>query len=121
MDDYRERIDSLAADARAARSSFEPPGPDDPPAVERAREFVSTGLGPTIMVYVHARAGDQVRFEDSEFERLERTMNDWLELYAACYGVDIDAAFTIREAAEALIDTHDARAVARVLTGLPPR
>jgi len=48
-------------------------------------------------------------------------MNDWLELYAACYGVDIDAAFTIREAAEALIDTHDARAVARVLTGLPPR
>jgi hypothetical protein len=48
-------------------------------------------------------------------------MNAWLECYAACYGVDLDAEFTLRTAAEALVDTHDIGDVARVLTKVPER
>ena len=46
-------------------------------------------------------------------------MNDYLELYAACYGVEMDAGFTIRSAAEALIDTHNVADVAYLLTQVP--
>jgi len=117
--DYRARIEELAAAAREARAAFEPPA--DPPDEERAMEYLRSGLGPTIAVYVDARSGEWVRFEADEFELLERTTNDWLELYAACYGYDLDAEFTVREAAEALIETHNVCDVARVLTGVPPR
>jgi len=119
MSDYGERIDALAAAASEARAAFAESG--DPPDEERALAAVRDGLGPTLAVYVDARTGEFYRFDGDEFDRLERTMNDWLELYAACYGVEMDAAFTVREAADALVDTHDARAVARVLTGVPSR
>jgi hypothetical protein len=48
-------------------------------------------------------------------------MNDWLELYAACYGTDLDAAFTVREAAEILVRTENVRHTAEVLTKVPER
>ncbi|MFB6353733.1 MAG: hypothetical protein ABEJ92_06570 [Halobacteriales archaeon] len=112
-----ERIDALAERAREDRTAFEPP--EEPPAPERARRYLTEGVGPAVAVYVEARTGDWVRFEPDEFARLERAMNDWLECYAGCYGVDLDADFTLRTAAEALIDTHDIRDVARVLTKVP--
>jgi hypothetical protein len=48
-------------------------------------------------------------------------MNDWFELYAACYGVDVDSDVALREAAELLIDTHNIKDVAQILTGVPER
>ena len=48
-------------------------------------------------------------------------MNTWFELYAACYGVDLEADWALREAAELLIDTHNIRDVATILTQVPDR
>jgi hypothetical protein len=113
------RIDALAERARADRAAFEPP--DDPPDEERAMAFLRDGVGPALAVYVEGRSGEWVRFDPDAFDRLERAMNTWLECYAGCYGVDLAAEFTLRTAAEALIDTHDIGDVARVLTKVPER
>jgi AcrR family transcriptional regulator len=117
--DLEARIDALAERARADRAAFE--HPDDLPDEERAMEFLRHGVGPALAVYVEGRTGDWVRFEPDAFARLERAMNAWLECYAGCYGVELDAEFTLRTAAEALVDTHDIGDVARVLTKVPER
>jgi hypothetical protein len=116
---YRDQIETLAADARADWESFAPP--EDPPDEERAMGYLREGFGDAVAVYVDARSGEWDRFDTEEFADLEEAMNTYLELYAACYGVDYDADFTVREAAEALIDTHNVVDVARVLTGVPDR
>jgi len=117
---YADRIRSLAQQYRSDRADFEPPV--DPPAEERAMEFLREGLGPTVMVYVDARANDWgVEFAEWEFERLHEALNGYLELYTRCYGVELDADFTVREAAELLIDTHNIKDVAAMLTQVPGR
>ena len=117
---YRPRIEDLAADARAARKAFEAPA--DPPDEARALECARDGLGPVVALYVEARtAGAQPRFSAREHDLLDRATNDWLAQYAACYGVDMDPGFTVREAAEVLIDTHDVGDVAALLTSVPDR
>ncbi|WP_255149466.1 hypothetical protein [Halorarius halobius] len=118
--EYGERIDELARRAERDRTAFDPPA--DPPDPERAMEFLREGFGQAVGLYVQARAGDgQVRFSHREFDRLERAMNDWLALYAACYGVDYQPEFTVREAAELLVRTHDIGDVAQLLTKVPER
>lgn len=113
------RIDALAERARRDRASFEPP--PDPPDEARASAYLREGVGPAVAVYVEGRTGEWVRFDPDAFARLERAMNDWLACYAGCYGVELDPQFTLRTAAEALLDTHDIHDVARVLTGVPTR
>ena len=54
-----------------------------------------------------------------EYHALEGAMNTWLALYAACYGVDLDADFALREAAQLLVDTHNIKDVAEMLTHAP--
>lgn len=120
MSRYADRIDELARRARADRAAFDPPA--DPPDQERATRYLREGFGQTVGVYLDARTGGRlVRFEPAEFERLEAAMNTWLSLYARCHAVDIDPDVTVRTAAEALLDTHDARETAAVLTGVPDR
>ena len=113
------RIDALAGRAQVERESFEPPA--DPPDEERAMRYLREGVGPALSVYVEGRSGEWVRFDPDAFARLERAMNAWLECYAGCYGVELEADFTLRTAAEALVDTHDIGDVARVLTKVPGR
>jgi hypothetical protein len=115
---FQDRIRALETRAERAAESFDP----DPPAENQAMDLLREGFGPTVSLYCEARTGDSwVRFGETEFERLEATMNAWLELYAACYGVDLDTTHTIREAAELLVDTHNIKDVAVVLTGVPER
>ncbi len=114
-----DRIKELSTRATREYSSFEPPS--DPPDEERAIEYLVDGVGDAVAIYIEARTGELVRFTDSEFILLERALNDWLELYAACYGVDIDASFTVREAAELVIKTHNLRDAALLLTNVPER
>jgi len=116
---YRDRIAELAREAERATAEFDPP--DDPPDERRARRLLRDGFGPALSVYIEARSGEWERFGESEFADLERAMNDWLELYAACYGVDMESNVTVRKAAEALIDTHNVYDVARILTSVPER
>jgi len=118
---YADRIAELASAARQARASFEPP--DDPPAEERAMDLLREGLGPTVVVYLDARTGggETVAFGREEFHNLQRATNTYLELYAACYGVDVDPDVPVRVAAELLMETHNIRDVAQVLTDVPDR
>lgn len=119
MADAGDRIDALAARAARDRDRFEPPR--DPPNEDRALRYLTEGAGPAIWVYVDARTDEWERFDPDAFDALESAMNTWLELYAACYGVEITAAFTVREAAELLLETHNVHDVARVLTHVPDR
>jgi len=114
---YRDRIAEIGDRAEAARASFDPP--TDPPDEERAMRYCREGVGEAVAVYVDARTGDWVRFGETEFARLERAMNTYLELYARCYGIEVDADYSVRTAAEALTDTHNIAAVAQILTGVP--
>jgi hypothetical protein len=113
------RISDAAAEARRERESFDPPA--DPPAEDRALAYCRDGLGTAVSAYVEARTGEWVRLSETEMNLLDRAANDWLELYALCYGVEIDADFTVREAAEMLVKTHNVRDVAALLTCVPDR
>ncbi|WP_170864772.1 hypothetical protein [Halogranum amylolyticum] len=127
---YVDRIRDLAAEAREARETFDPPERTDPSgdgeaateADERALRCARDGVGPVVALYVEAHsAAWDVEFSGEELRLLHRALNDWLSLYARCYGVDLDAAFSIREAAELLLKTHDICDTAQLLTCVPPR
>ena len=117
---FAERIEDLANRATADCAAFEPPA--DPPADEQAMSYLRDGAGPAVSLYVEARTGGlMVHFPPDQYHALENAMNDWFELYAACYGVDVDADVALRKAAELLIDTHNIKDVAQILTGVPER
>jgi DNA-binding Lrp family transcriptional regulator len=113
-----ERIRRLEARADRVAETLDPEPPDE----ERALELLREGVGPTVSLYCEVRTGDAWhRFDDREFDRLEATLDRWLALYAACYGVDLDGDYSVRTAAELLVDTQNVRDVATVLTGVPER
>ncbi len=115
---FTERIWDLSERVEAERAAFEPP--TDPPAEDQAMAFLRDGAGPAISLYVEARTGrHMIHFPPEPYHALESAMNDWLELYAACYGVDMDADFALREAASLLIDTRNIKDVAELLTKVP--
>lgn len=117
---YAARIETLANRARRDRERFELPA--SPPDERRALEYLREGFGPAVSVYVEGRTGgERVPFTDVEFSLLERSMNTWLSLYAGCYGRELDAEFSVREAAEVLVDTENVVDTARVLTRIPGR
>ena len=115
---YEERIRQLERRAGQIAATLDPEPPDE----ELAADLVRTGVGPTVALYCEARTGEEWhRFGDRQFRRLQTTLDRWLACYAACYGVDLNGSYSLRTAAELLVDTHDARAVAAVLTGVPDR
>ena len=118
--EYWDRISDLAERATAAREAFVPP--EEPPDEHRAMQLLREGVGPAIMIYVDARTGgDLTRFPDVEHSLLEQALNDFLELYASCYGYEIECRYSVREAAETLVATHNVADTAQLLTKVPPR
>lgn len=116
---YAERIERLAAEARAEREAAE--GEESGPQ-QSALAAARDGLGPVVAVYVEARTADEpVRFTERELSLLHRATADWLAVYTQCHGVETDPSVTVREAAEVLVDTHDVTDVAALLTGVPER
>ncbi len=119
---YYDRIVDLADEARRARASFEADGIESDAADERALAYCREGVGPVVAVYVEARTADyDVEFSQRELDLLHGALNDWLALYARCYGVEMEPEFTVRQAAEVLIETHNVRDVALLLTRVPAR
>ena len=115
--DYDERAFVLHDRATTARERYQPPA--DPPDRERALAFARDGVGEAAAIYIDARMQDSwVYFDDAAFDALETGLNAYLELFAACFGVDRDPDVTVRTAAETLLDTHDAVDTAAVLTGV---
>lgn len=117
---YWDRIAELADSARDDVESFQPP--EHPPQEAEAMEYLRDGVGPIIVVYIQGRTGgDPAPFSETEFALMERALNDWLELYARCYGEVVETDVTVREAAELLLDTRNVKDVAQILTRVPPR
>jgi hypothetical protein len=115
-----EQIRTLAESAAEDREAFESPA--TPPDEQRATELLREGFGPAVWVYVEGHTGGRNRqFGRAELALLERAMNDWLELYARCYGVELDARFSVREAAKLLVETRNVRETAQLLTRVPDR
>lgn len=114
-----QRIRELAADARRARVRADATDQQDQSPRACATEAARDGLGPVIALYVEARAGDHSGFSATEMDQLHRATSDWLAVYAACYGVEIEPDVTVREAAEVFIDTHNVRETAALLTQVP--
>lgn len=102
--------------AREERATFDPPEEPD----ERALSYLTEGLWPVLERYIEARSSGE-GFSRTEHDALEDALNGWLELYALCYGVGIDAEFSVREAAELFVETHDVRDTAQLLTHVPAR
>ena len=119
MPDVSEQVAELSDRARRDRAAFE--APTDPPDEAAALAYLTEGVGDVVALYIDARTGEKVRFDDTEFALLERAMNDWLELYAACYGTELEGAYSVREAAELVVDTHSIRETAVLLTHVPER
>lgn len=112
---YADRIARLRERARREREGFDQPGdPDD-----RAMEYLRTGVGPAVAVYCESHTGGPPAVTGEDLERLQAAFDDWLALYARCYGVDLEGSYPIRTAAEVFVDTHDVVDVAEVLTGVP--
>ncbi len=117
---FTERIHDLAAEAERDRGAFDPPA--DPPDTEAAMDYLREGAGPAVSLFVEARTGQHmVHFPPEEYHALEGAMNEWFELYAACYGVEMEADFALREAADLLLDTRNIKDVAQLLTHVPER
>ncbi|AGB37214.1 hypothetical protein [Natronococcus occultus] len=118
MSRYGSRIAALARQAERDRAAVELADAD----TEAAREYLREGAGQAIWWYVEARTGERpVAFSTAEFAAIERAMNDWLECYTRCYGVELEADFTVRQAAELLLETRNVVDTAQLLTGVPER
>ncbi|ELY53040.1 hypothetical protein [Natronococcus jeotgali] len=120
MSRYGPRIAALARRAERDRAALD--GADSAADPEAAREYLREGAGRAIWWYVEARTGGRlVAFSEAEFAAIERAMNDWLECYTRCHGVELEADFTVRQAAELLLETRNVVDTAQLLTGVPER
>ncbi|WP_135662974.1 hypothetical protein [Halorhabdus rudnickae] len=116
---YRIRIAALAERAGRARSGFLPP--EEPPARDRALEYLRDGVGPAVALYQEASIDGAETLSPPESRRLDCVFEEWIELYAACYGVHLDVEASVAEAATLLGDGRSLRETARRLTGVPER
>ncbi|GAB3027035.1 hypothetical protein [Natronobiforma cellulositropha] len=118
MATYGPRIAALERRAERDREAFDP----EAATADDATVYLREGAGQAIWLYVEARTGGRlVAFSPAELRALERAMNTWFELYARCHGVELAAAFSIRQAAELLLDTRNVLDTAQLLTHVPPR
>jgi len=124
---YGPRIAALARRAERERAAFDgndrsPTASNDPQAPRDAEAYLREGVGPAVWLYVEGRTGGRrAPFTAAELAALETAMNRWLECYARCHGVDLEAAFSVREAAELLLETRNVVDTAQLLTRVPGR
>ena len=119
MSRYGPRIAALERQAERDRAAV---AAGREGALEEPERYLREGAGQAIWLYVEARTGGRlVPFSDPEFRALTAAMNDWFECYTRCYGVELEAEFTVREAAELLLQTRNVHDVGQLLTGVPAR
>lgn len=111
-----EGIEASLERAREERAGFDPP--EDPD--QRALSYLRGELWPLLERYIEARSSGE-RLSPLDHAALDDALNAWLELYALCYGVEIDAATPTRTIAETFVATHDLRDTAQLLTHVPDR
>jgi hypothetical protein len=112
--------DRIRETARAAERAIGDTGSVEAPD-DRAMKILREGFGPALSIYVEARTGGLDEIAPGDHRALRRAVNRWIEAYAACYGVDFEAEFTLQEAATVLVDTRNVRDTAQLLTDVPER
>ncbi|QLG48472.1 hypothetical protein [Natrinema halophilum] len=119
----RERAALDSADDSAEGTTFcTDPDLDHDPDPDDADEYLRDGAGQAIWLYIEARTGGRlVPFSEPELDALEDAMNRWFECYAHCHGVELEADFTVREAAEVLLETRNIVDTTQLLTRIPER
>ncbi|SDM81006.1 hypothetical protein SAMN04487949_2664 [Halogranum gelatinilyticum] len=70
---------------------------------------LSAGVEPIVELYIDVRKTDGERLTPVEQSLLERALNDWLSLYAACHDAPFHAHFTVHEMAVAYAGNGDLR------------
>lgn len=126
MSRYGPQIAALARRAERERAALDADSSGGEAAVDpspdAADAYLREGAGQAIWLYVEARTGGRmVPFTEPELDALEDAMNRWLECYASCHGVALEAEFTVREAAELLLETRNVIDTAQLLTCVPER
>lgn len=123
MSKYGPRIAALARRAERDREAFDRARREgDALDPSDAARYLREGAGEAIWLYVEGRTGGRTApFSPAELDALEGAMNDWFECYAGCHGVDLEAEFTVRTAAELLLETRNVHDVGQLLTGVPRR
>ncbi|MFC3958755.1 hypothetical protein [Halovivax cerinus] len=120
MEHHGARILALARRAERDRRRCESDGHAS--VADPEGRYLREGAGHAIWLYVEGRTGGRfVQFSPAEYDALEGAMNDWLACYARSRGVDLDPAFTLRTAAELLLETRNVHDVAEVLIDAPTR
>ncbi|MCW8172589.1 hypothetical protein D8S78_10465 [Natrialba swarupiae] len=119
MSRYGPRIAALERRAERDRKRLEPE--DEQPEPDDATTYLREGAGRAIWLYVEGEPAGGWFVSPAELDALERAMNAWLECYARCYGVKLEADFSIREAAELLLETRNVDDVGQLLTDVPSR
>ncbi|MFP4632663.1 MAG: hypothetical protein ACLFMT_04415 [Halobacteriales archaeon] len=109
----RERLEALS---RRAETWTRASAPGD--VVVDARRVAVEGVGPVTALYVEARTDGLDVIHPGEYDEMEEALNAFLDLYAWCHDVEASHSYTLRTAAEALLETYDAVDVARILTGV---
>lgn len=116
--EHRDRIERLAERARQEHRAFEPP--ETTPAPERAQRYLREGVGELLAVYIDGRTGRGfAAFSEREWDLLHRALDDWLQLYARCYGRTLERGFQIRTLAELVVDTHNLYDAVTMATKVP--
>ena len=127
MSRYGPRIAALARRAERERAAFVDGRRANRSAnagsvPDEADDYLRDGAGQAIWLYIEARTGGRmVPFTEPELAALEDAMNRWFECYAHCHGVDLEAEFTVREAAHLLLETRNIIDTAQLLTCVPQR
>ena len=116
--EHRERIERLAERARRDRETFEPPTPV--PAPEQGQQYLQDGVGELVSLYIDGRSGGNfAAFSEREWELLHRALDDWLQLYARCYGQELERGFQIHTLTELVVDTHNLHDAVVMATKVP--
>lgn len=117
MSTFADRVTAVATEAASAREAVEVADSADPNAALNA---LREGFWPVLRVYIDARRTG-VRLDPGEQAALDQAVGDWLHVYAAHHGQNVDPDVPVREAAEAFLDTHNIGDTAAILTGVPER
>ncbi len=116
--EHRERIERLAERARRERETFDPPA--TVPAPKRGQQYLQDGVGELVSLYIDGRSGGSfAAFSEREWELLHRALDDWLQLYARCYGQELERGFQIRTLTELVLDTHNLHDAVVMATKVP--
>ncbi|MFB6284182.1 MAG: hypothetical protein ABEK59_09675 [Halobacteria archaeon] len=117
-DYYRDKLTELDDRVDGLREEFD--GPYDHPRSDLADRCLQECFGPIVSLYVESRTGGTfIHYDQEEFDRIERVMNDSLEVYVGCYGHDHRPDCSIRPAGKLMMETRSARVTAENLTKVP--